>query len=168
MRRLLATITAVALSAAPLGAAASPGSATAGSPATASHRPPARLGLAVIDLTPELRQHFAAASDRGVLVGRVLPGSAAAAAGLRVGDVVVEVDRQPVATPGDVSAALTDRVAGDRVEVVAIRAGTRTSFTVALDDGRTGFFDMLRFFGATPLREWAERARSNQGPRCET
>jgi S1-C subfamily serine protease len=165
MRRLLATITAVALSAAPLGAAASPASPST-APAASAQRSHARLGIAVIDLTPELRQHFAAA-DRGVLVGRVMPGSPAAAAGLRVGDVVVEVDRRPIVDPHDVPLALAGRSAGDRVDVVVVRAGARVTLSTSLDAGRTGLLDMLRALGSTPLQEWADRARAGVGPRCE-
>jgi S1-C subfamily serine protease len=165
MRRLLATITAVALSAAPLGAAASPASSST-APAASAERSPARLGIAVIDLTPELRHHFSA-GDRGVLVGRVPAGSPAAAAGLQVGDVLVEVDRRPIVDPQDVPLALAGHAAGDRVEVVVVRAGARVALTTRLDTGRAGFFDMLRALGTTPLREWAERARAGAGPRCE-
>jgi S1-C subfamily serine protease len=162
MRRLLATITAVALSAAPLGAAASPASPLS-APAVSAPSSHARLGIAVIDLTPELRQHFAAA-DRGVLVSRVMPGSPAAAAGLRVGDVVVEVDRRPIVDPQDVPRALAGRSAGDRVEVVVVRAGARVTLVTGLDARRTGLLDMLRALGSTPLQEWADRVRASAGP----
>ena len=43
------------------------------------------LGVELVDLTPELREHFGAPRDVGVMVGRVEPGSPAARAGLEVG-----------------------------------------------------------------------------------
>jgi S1-C subfamily serine protease len=164
MRRLLATITAVALSAAPLGAAASP--APTDIPSAPTERSHARLGVAVLELTPELRQHFGAAPDRGVLVGRVLPGSAAGAAGVRVGDVLVEVGGRAIAAPGDVPAALAPRRAGDHVSVVVLRAGARTALDVTLDDPRRGLLDMWRFFDGSTLQRWLSRDRA-EGPRCE-
>lgn len=44
------------------------------------------LGVQMIDLTPELREHFRVQKDAGVLVGKVVPESPAAKAGIRVGD----------------------------------------------------------------------------------
>jgi len=50
----------------------------------------ARIGVQVQAMTPELRQHFEAPSDRGLLVTRVEPGQPAERAGVRVGDVILE------------------------------------------------------------------------------
>jgi len=49
-----------------------------------------RIGLRVQAMTPELRQHFEAPPDRGLLVTRVEPGQPAERAGVRVGDVILE------------------------------------------------------------------------------
>ncbi len=55
-------------------------------------------GLALQELTPELRNRLRLDSQvtDGVVVAGVEPGSPAARAGLRPGDVILEVDRQPV------------------------------------------------------------------------
>jgi serine protease Do len=56
-----------------------------------------KLGLAVNDLTPDLRQQLSVPeSVQGVAVQQVRPGSPADDAGLQQGDVIVQVDRQPV------------------------------------------------------------------------
>ncbi|MBV8225890.1 MAG: PDZ domain-containing protein [Verrucomicrobia bacterium] len=54
------------------------------------------LGVEIQDLTPGLAQAFKANNDQGALVSSVTPGSAAAAAGLQSGDVIVEFNGQPV------------------------------------------------------------------------
>jgi serine protease Do len=54
-----------------------------------------RHGFAVQDLTPELREKLQV-KEGGVLVSSVEPGSPAFRRGLRPGDVILEVDRQPV------------------------------------------------------------------------
>src|SRR5262249_55289936 len=51
----------------------------------------AKLGLSVIGLNPELRGFFSAPKDSGLLVARVEPGSPAAAAGIKVGDVITKL-----------------------------------------------------------------------------
>src|SRR5512133_3026190 len=64
------------------------------------------LGVSLIGITPELRAHYGAPKDAGVLVGRVEKDSAAAKAGLEVGDIVTSVGTEHVGTPGDVIRAL--------------------------------------------------------------
>ncbi|MFQ5846817.1 MAG: DegQ family serine endoprotease [Candidatus Methylomirabilales bacterium] len=58
-------------------------------------KPLERYGFAVQDLTPELRERFQV-EEGGVLVSSVEPGSPAFRRGLRPGDVILEVNRQPV------------------------------------------------------------------------
>ncbi len=59
---------------------------------------PAVLGLHVQDLTDELADQLGARQDQGVVITQVEPGSPAGEAGLRRGDIIVEVDRQAIAS----------------------------------------------------------------------
>jgi serine protease Do len=52
------------------------------------------------------------------------PGSPAAAAGLRDGDVIVGMDDTKLATLAEFSEALSARAPGDRVKVRVLRAGS--------------------------------------------
>jgi serine protease Do len=54
------------------------------------------LGVAVDPVTPEIAKQLGLKDARGVVVKRVEDGSPAANAGIRPGDVILEVDRQPV------------------------------------------------------------------------
>jgi serine protease Do len=64
------------------------------------------LGLALEPLTPELASQLRMDGTRGVVVRAVQNDSPAANAGLRAGDVIVEVDHQSVGTVDDVRSAL--------------------------------------------------------------
>jgi len=64
----------------------------------AARAPKTWRGLEVSELTEELAQRFHAAERRGVVVTNVEPGSPADDAGLRVGDLINEINRRPVAT----------------------------------------------------------------------
>lgn len=55
------------------------------------------LGVAIQDLTPELRAALNLGSNQGVLVGDVVSGGPAEKAGLQKGDVIVQVDDEKVA-----------------------------------------------------------------------
>ncbi len=56
-----------------------------------------RLGIAISDLTPDVRQQLQLpAQVQGVAVAQVQPGSPAEDAGLSSGDVIQQIDRKPV------------------------------------------------------------------------
>jgi membrane-associated protease RseP (regulator of RpoE activity) len=84
----------------------------------------AYLGVSLTDISPELREHFGATKENGVLVESVADGSPADKAGLKVGDVIVSVEGKDVRWSGDVRRALRDKKDGDpvRIEVVRGRA----------------------------------------------
>jgi serine protease Do len=67
----------------------------------------AALGVSVAPLTPELRERTRAPKDaQGLVVEDVNPDGRAAAAGVQPGDVIEEVNRQPVKSVDDLRAAL--------------------------------------------------------------
>ncbi len=67
-----------------------------------------RWGLGLGELTPQVRDQLQAPSNvRGVLIEQVRPGSSADNAGLQQGDVILEVNRHKVQTPGDVQEELS-------------------------------------------------------------
>jgi serine protease Do len=59
------------------------------------------VGLTVESLTPEMARRFGLKESKGVVVMRVSPGSAAAEAGLRPGDVIIEINSQALHTVSD-------------------------------------------------------------------
>ncbi|MBI4576583.1 MAG: PDZ domain-containing protein [Planctomycetes bacterium] len=72
----------------------------------------------------------------GIAVSLVVPGSAAAAAGLEPGDVVLAVDGTEVGSALALGDAIRGREAGDRVGLRLLRAGTILEVEVVL--GRRG------------------------------
>jgi len=95
-----------------------------------------KLGILVISVTPELRRFFGVASDRGVLVARVEPGSAAARAGIQVGDVLVRVGAQVIHAGDDVVQALSARQGG-RIRVAVVRQGRPVHLVAIVSTGMT-------------------------------
>ena len=92
-----------------------------------------RLGARIIDMSGDLRRHFGAPGDRGVLVDQVEPGSPAEAAGVQAGDVILAVDGQPAESSWKVIAALEGRKKGDRIKVQLVRDGKTRTVTATLD-----------------------------------
>ncbi len=65
-------------------------------------------------------------------IAAVEPGSPAAAAGLRQGDVVTKIDSTTVTGATGLSAAIADHAVGDKVVVTVNRGGESSRFTVTL------------------------------------
>jgi serine protease Do len=80
-------------------------------------------GVTVADLTSEVREALhLPAGLAGAVITEVAPDSASAAAGLRPGDVITELDRQPVAT-ADEAVHLSAIIKGPKVMVRLWRGG---------------------------------------------
>jgi hypothetical protein len=100
------------------------------------------LGVHVVDLTTELRRHFQAGAEAGVLVSRVEPGSPAAAAGIAVGDVMVAIDGEPVAAARDLRRVVGPRRGGDQVAVDVVRNGRRLQLAARLEEREGRVLDL--------------------------
>ena len=93
-----------------------------------------RLGVTVMSLTPELREHFGAPEDRGVLVAHVEPGTPAATAGIEVGDVIVGVHGKKIDAAPDVLSALADVGKGEHAQIELVRNRTPRTLDATLAD----------------------------------
>jgi len=80
----------------------------------ASH---ARLGVTIQDLNQALADSFGLKRPDGALVANVAPNSAAAAAGLKSGDVITEVNGQPVVRSGELSSLVGLSAPGEKVKL---------------------------------------------------
>ena len=86
-------------------------------------------GVQVDDLTPQVARQLGLPPDTfGVVVTYVEPGSPAAEAGLRRGDVIQEVDRKPVTNVASFERAV--REAGRKPVLLLVNRGGRTAFVV--------------------------------------
>ena len=87
-----------------------------------------KLGISVQPMTPEIARELGLRPDvGGLLVRDVDPSGAAAEAGVRPGDVIVEVNRQPIRAPADLQKALER---GGQAVLLINRQG-RTFFVTA-------------------------------------
>jgi membrane-associated protease RseP (regulator of RpoE activity) len=78
------------------------------------------LGIEMIETTPELRDALGGSKDAGVLVGKVLAGSAAEKSGLRVGDLILSVEGVKVSDPGELSEAIAKQE-GKTIDLDVVR-----------------------------------------------
>jgi S1-C subfamily serine protease len=91
------------------------------------------IGIQMISLTPDLAREnnrdpnagFTIPEENGVLVMRVLAASPAEEAGLRRGDVITQIDRQPVTSAEDLQRQVEESQVGQVLRLQVIR-GDRT------------------------------------------
>ena len=91
------------------------------------------LGVELIEMTPDLRAHYGAPRDAGVLVGAVEADSPAAKAGIEVGDIITRSDGAQVESVSDLTRWVRAKKAGDsvKIEVSRNRATKTLTATVA-------------------------------------
>jgi serine protease Do len=92
--------------------------------------PDAPLGVSVADLTPELARRLGQPVKEGAVITEVDPRGLAAEAGLRPGDVIQEVNRQPVRTARDFARAV-EQARGRDTAVLVNRGGSTAYVAIA-------------------------------------
>lgn len=92
------------------------------------------LGVGLVDITPELRTHFGAPDDAGILVSHVEDGSPADKAGIQVGDIITALDGKDVESSWDIRSRVRDLKDGEQVPLQIWRGGKAqtVSATIAL------------------------------------
>ncbi|MEE8164065.1 MAG: PDZ domain-containing protein, partial [Myxococcota bacterium] len=83
------------------------------------------FGLRAQDLTPDLANQLGLDNTDGVIITEVDPDGPAAEAGIRRGDVIVELDRKAVESAGDLAKMLED---SDGSVLVLLRRGDNTLY----------------------------------------
>lgn len=88
-----------------------------------------QIGIGVMPLTKQLGDYFGAAEGRGLLVNEVRENSPAAKAGLKAGDVIVEVEGKEVKGTTDLVRAVNEKKEGN-VSLTFLRAKNRQTVSV--------------------------------------
>ena len=83
-----------------------------------------KWGLQLQDLTPELSRQLGARSEHGVVVADVQPGSPAENASVQKGDVILEVNRQPVKGVADMKEKIEKSHTKDSLLLLVQRGGS--------------------------------------------
>ena len=119
------------------------------------------VGIGLQDITPDLMKFFNLKEKEGALVSQVYSGSPAEKAGLKVGDVAIEVDGVMIKGSQDVVREVLKKKVGQKVNFVILRDGKRTevSLTTAQMPEKIG-----ERGPAKPVREWFGLRVSNVTP----
>ena len=92
-----------------------------------------KLGVELVETTVELRDHLGGSEDEGVLIGKVLAGTPAANSDLRVGDLILSVAGESVASVGELREALADKQ-GESFSIRVARDGRAVTVEVTIPE----------------------------------
>ena len=101
-----------------------------------------QLGVAVQDLTPDLARAFNIPSNQGAVIAQVNPRSAAAHAGLKEGDVVLNINGRPIRDGGALRNSIGLLEVGEPVRLDILRDGKPQTI-----DAKLGEYVTLKISG---------------------
>ena len=104
------------------------------------------IGVGIQEVTPDLAKAFHATPEKGALVGNVDPNSPGAKAGLQRGDVILELNGQPVEGPNDLRLKVGTMAPGTTVRLKVNRNGESRDVSLTLGEAPAG----KGAVGATP------------------
>ncbi|MCE5313800.1 MAG: trypsin-like peptidase domain-containing protein [Armatimonadota bacterium] len=90
------------------------------------------IGISFGDITPEVAEEFDLPIKEGVIVAQVEKGGPAALAGIRRGDIIIEVDGQKVTDGGSLQKIIRQKKIGDKVDVTALRDNKPRNFVITI------------------------------------
>jgi serine protease Do/serine protease DegQ len=94
------------------------------------------LGVIMQNLTPELARAFGLDLHRGVVISQVIEDSAAEAAGLKVGDVVIGINGAPVKSASAMRNMVGLLRVGEEMSITVIREGQKKTMTAVIRDAK--------------------------------
>jgi serine protease Do len=93
-----------------------------------------KIGVTLWDLNEQLGEYFGVMDGEGALVAELDDDGPAYDAGLRAGDVIVEMDGDNIEDKGDVFDVLSEKDEGDEVKIEVLRKGSRKTFMVEVEE----------------------------------
>jgi membrane-associated protease RseP (regulator of RpoE activity) len=103
------------------------------------------LGVGLTELSPELRAHFGAPEDAGVMVSSVEDGSPADKAGVKVGDIIASLDGKDVKSSWDIRSQIRELKDGEQVPITVYRDGKAQNLSAAIAMRERPELDMAPF-----------------------
>ena len=102
------------------------------------------LGVHLQTLNKDLAEYFGVKDDEGALILKVEEKSPAEEAGLKSGDVIVQMEGKDVSTPEDIKDVLSDLEEGDKVTIQVVRHKKKKSVKAELEE-KPGFRNIKIF-----------------------
>ena len=96
------------------------------------------IGAGIQEVTPDLAKAFNVPAEKGALVGSVDANGPGAKAGLKRGDVITELNGQPITGPNDLRLKVATMAPGTTVHLSINRSGASSQISVPLGEAPAG------------------------------
>jgi serine protease Do/serine protease DegQ len=93
-----------------------------------------QLGVIIQDLTPDIAEAMGIEAAGGAVVSQVLPGSAAAKAGVESGDIITALDGKPLRGASELRNTVGLKPPGTTVTLTILRQGSERTIKVATQE----------------------------------
>ncbi len=91
------------------------------------------IGIGISDVTPDEAKFFHVNNATGAVITQVQPNSPGAKAGLKVGDIITELNGNPVSDAGELQAEVSEKQPGTAIHLKALRDGKSLDVPVTLE-----------------------------------
>jgi S1-C subfamily serine protease len=109
------------------------------------------LGVGSLAINSDLLVHFGVKAGHGILIDQVIKGSPAAKAGIKVGDVLVNLDGRGVDSPGRLRSLMSSFKGGDNVRLEVVRNRQLLNVEVVLANRDQSMLEPLEQDAFAPL-----------------
>lgn len=92
------------------------------------------LGISIQDLTPDLAKQFGIDVTSGVLIADIVEGGPAEKAGIKQGDVIVELNNKSMTSTVELRNLIASTAPGITVELVLLRDGKKKKFSLKVGE----------------------------------
>ncbi len=92
------------------------------------------IGIGITDITPENAKFFDDSNTSGAVVTQVESGTPGAKAGLKIGDVITEIDGKNVSSAGELQAVVGEKQPGTTLQLSVLRNGKSMTIPVTLEN----------------------------------
>ena len=117
------------------------------------------LGIMGTELNSELAKAMKVDAQRGAFVSQVMPGSAAAKAGIKAGDVITSLNGKPISSFAALRAQVGTMPIGSKVQLGLVRDGKAVNATVELQQSNQTQVDSSTIFNGIEGTEMSNKGQ---------
>lgn len=92
------------------------------------------LGVSIQNITPEIARYLGTDNQEGAVIAYIAPDSPASRAGLKAGDIILEISGKKIANSSDLSDQIDQVKIGSTVEIVISRDGSLQTLEAVISE----------------------------------
>ncbi len=95
------------------------------------------ISISGVDINPKLVTYYNLPTDKGIVITNVLQGSAAENSGMKIGDILIQIDDMEINNVRDLMKVINNHKVGDRITMEILRGGDKVQIYTILEKAPT-------------------------------